>query len=305
MVLRGRRRRDRIFTRASSRRPRFVGLLVVIGALLGWLAVRGGGSGGPLEPLPSDPGLVHVHGLGINPADGVLYAATHMGLFRVPQDGKAQRIANRYQDTMGFTVVGADRFLASGHPDLREKLPPLLGLIETRDAGRTWAGKSLQGKADFHVLEYQAGWLYGYNSSQGALMASRDMTSWETRSRLQLSDFAVDPRDAGYLLAATPSGLQRSQDGGRRWDTISDAGAAHLLLIEWADGSEPIGATTRGELVSSPDRGLTWRTVGELGGEPDALLATPGRLHASVGDRGLLTSADGGRSWQPFSSRTR
>ncbi len=34
-------------------------------------------------PLPAgefpEPGLEHTHGLGVDPADGVLYAATHFG----------------------------------------------------------------------------------------------------------------------------------------------------------------------------------------------------------------------------------
>ena len=52
-------------------------------------------------PVDTDPGLVHVHGLGINPTDGALYAATHTGLFIV-RDGHASRVADRHQDTMGF-----------------------------------------------------------------------------------------------------------------------------------------------------------------------------------------------------------
>ena len=89
-------------------------------------------------------GVSHVHGLGINPADGELYAATHNGMLRVPHDAQASRVGDLFQDTMGFTVVGADHFLGSGHPDLRdEKMfkegrPPLLGLIESTDGGVTW-----------------------------------------------------------------------------------------------------------------------------------------------------------------------
>jgi len=76
----------------------------------------------------TDPGPIHVHGLGINPADGSLFIATHTGLFRVGKDSrKAIRIADRYQDTMGFSIVGPNRFLGSGHPDAREQ-----------QAGRRW-----------------------------------------------------------------------------------------------------------------------------------------------------------------------
>jgi len=118
----------------------------------------------------SDPGPVHVHGLGVNPADGALFIATHTGLFRAASGERtARRVAGRYQDTMGFTVAGPDRFLGSGHPDLREKLPPFLGLIESRDAGESWQARSLRGRADFHVLEASGQRVYGYGSD------------WETR----------------------------------------------------------------------------------------------------------------------------
>ena len=68
-----------------------------------------------------------------------MFVATHTGLFRAGREqARAVRVAGRHQDTMGFTVVGPDRFLGSGHPDGRENLPPFLGLIESRDAGASW-----------------------------------------------------------------------------------------------------------------------------------------------------------------------
>jgi len=53
---------------------------------------------------------------------------------------------------MGFTLVRPGLFLGAGHPDLREAkpgVPPLLGLIESSDNGRTWQQLSLLGKGDF------------------------------------------------------------------------------------------------------------------------------------------------------------
>ena len=83
---------------------------------------RGTGAGRAAGPV--------VHGLGLNPADGDLYTATHFGLFRVAADGVAERVGESLQDTMGFTVVGPDRFVASGHPDIRDRR------CERRDAPR-------------------------------------------------------------------------------------------------------------------------------------------------------------------------
>jgi hypothetical protein len=75
---------------------------------------------------------------------------------------------------MGFTVVAADRFLGSGHPDLRDGLPPRLGLIQSRDAGRSWTPISLLGKADFHVLRARGMQVVAYDASRGRVLVSSD-----------------------------------------------------------------------------------------------------------------------------------
>ncbi len=82
----------------------------------------------PGVAAPPGSSVAHVHGLGIDPADESLVVATRSGLFRAPAgQQRAERIGDRRQDTMGFSVVGPGRYLGSGHPDLRDDLPPLLG----------------------------------------------------------------------------------------------------------------------------------------------------------------------------------
>ena len=168
--------------------------LVVVAALL-WNAAEEG------EPSTgirlADPGPVHVHGPGINPADGSLFIATHTGLFRIGKDSrKAERVGDRSQDTMGFSIVGSNRFLGSGHPDAREQeLPPLLGLIESTDGGRSWRPISLLGEADFHVLRSVSRYVYGYDASNDRLLASADRgRSWDERNKpAPVVDLAPDP----------------------------------------------------------------------------------------------------------------
>jgi hypothetical protein len=108
-----------------------------------WCRLGGRGGRGRLRrsrprsspPVSDDPGVVHIHGLGINPRDGAPYAATHTGLF-VIREGAASRVADRYQDTMGFTVVGPDHFLGSGHGEQRRESlhPPVDGDVVDLDA---------------------------------------------------------------------------------------------------------------------------------------------------------------------------
>jgi len=177
----------------------------------------GGGAGSALPPLDVETGVVHVHGLGVDPGDGVLYAATHSGLFRVPEQGRAARVANRAQDTMGFSIVGPGRFIGSGHPDFREDdvRPPLLGLIECDDRGQTWDRISLLGKADFHALHAAHGNVYGnvygYDSTSQTFMAS----CWTAPRGEQSGSFGA-ARTSVHILAGSsigPGGRPGEQAG--------------------------------------------------------------------------------------------
>jgi hypothetical protein len=146
---------------------RAAAMLVASLAVVALAACGGDDEVGLPEPSNQvgDAGPVHVHGLGINPSDGALFVATHTGLFGAPSGTtEARRVADRFQDTMGFTVTGPDRFLGSGHRDGREGLPPVLGLIRSEDAGRTSEPISLLGERDFHVLEASGERIYGYGS---------------------------------------------------------------------------------------------------------------------------------------------
>src|SRR5215216_5767453 len=268
-------------TRARTVRWLVAGLLAAL--------VAGCSSGRPAAPganILEDPGLVHVHGLGINPADGTLYAATHTGLFTV-RDGAASRVA--------------DHFLGSGHPDARDPQlyqpgrRPLLGLIESRDAGRSWQPLSLLGEADFHALEVGHGRVYGYDATGGRFMVTSDRRHWQVRSRLELVSFAVSPTDAEVVVATTERGLVRSRDGGRRWQPI---GGPAALLLDWKRPDGLWAMTADGQAWQSRDGGQTWSRRGAFSGQPEAFLAEGERLYVAVSGLGIVSSGDGGRSWQ-------
>jgi photosystem II stability/assembly factor-like uncharacterized protein len=242
---------------------------------------------------------VHVHGLGVNPADGQVHVATHFGLWRLDGPSQAERVGDYFYDLMGFTVVDEDYFLASGHPLLTDDLPPLLGLVESSDAGQTWRSVSLLGEADFHALRVAHEAVWGWNSSDGALLASDDGRDWERRSTVSsLLDFVVDPDDPERLVAAVAAGLddaglQRSGDGGRTWDPVEGPALARLA---WQTPDRLWGVAMDGTVWCSRDGGDTWNETGTVDGAPEAFADAGDRLLVAAGGA-VAQSLDGGATW--------
>jgi hypothetical protein len=306
------KRRDRAEAAASPARrfPRGLVLLGLLG-LAGLLALgvlvwqtRDDGQPGFRSLAPDDPGPVHVHGLGINPADGALFIATHTGLYRVDEgEREAERVSDRYQDTMGFTIVGPNRFLGSGHPDLNEareqELPPLLGLIESTDSGKSWEPVSLLGEADFHVLRFAGEHVYGYDASNDRLLVSADQgRSWrELEKPGPLIDLTVDPAGSQHLLATSTGGLEEglfeSRNGGQDWNNVSP----FVGLLAWPRHNRLYLIASGGLVFRSPD-GRKVEHVGQIGGQPAALLATSSDdLYVALHDGTIKRTHDGGVTW--------
>lgn len=251
------------------------------------------------RPVIEDPGPLHVHGLGVNPADGALFVATHTGLFRAgPGERRPRRVADRYQDTMGFTVTGPDRFLGSGHPDGRDDLPPFLGLIRSTDAGRSWDPVSLLGKHDFHVLEAAGARIYGYGSDfdsrRASLLVSDDGgRSWKERPPPEpLISLAIDPTDPDHVVASGENGTYSSTDAARRWRPL----AAEPGLLAWTrralcrvDGG--------GDVSCSSGGGGSWQPAGALEGQAAAFDSAGNDLYAALHDGTVKRSADDGKTW--------
>ena len=246
-----------------------------------------------LAPNDGPLDLIHVHGLGVNPADGLLYVATHTGLFRL-KDGKPELVGKRNWDVMGFTVRGPNDFIGGGHPSPNEirdgKYPPLLGFIQSKDAAKNWDILAMKGEADLHALAVHDGMIYAVDATKGNFLASPDGKKWETRSQLTASSITVE--SDGKILATTTKGTQRSADQGRTWTPVADAPALVLVATQPAAGAW--GIDGKG-VVYQMGGGGSWVRVGNVQGRPEAFAATSDRLFAAT-DQGIFESRDG-RTW--------
>lgn len=247
----------------------------------------------PPAPTSDDTSVGHIHGLGIDPADDTLYVATHFGLFHVDDDGDPTRVADRWQDTMAFTVVGAGHFLASGHPDLREDLPAHLGLIESTDAGRTWTPLALQGEADFHILEPAGDVLYAYDATSGRLLRTEDRTSFEEIVTAPL--ISVAAREGSALLTATTGEGELISIDTSTGET-SELGGPTTIYLDTARDGTLAGIDPAGVVRISADEGKTWEEVGSIDGQPAAFTITEQDWYAATRDA-AFHSTDDGRTW--------
>ncbi|EFQ82884.1 BNR/Asp-box repeat protein [Aeromicrobium marinum DSM 15272] len=233
----------------------------------------------------------HVHGVATNPADGSVYVAAHAGVYRLdPTANTGIRMAGRVQDTMGFTAAGPDTFLGSGHPDLREDLPPNLGLIRSTDAGRTWDAVSLSGEADLHAMDTADDLIMAYDALSGRVISTTDGTTWETVAAGEVRDLAVAPD--GTVWSVDAAGALATASGGA-W-VAADGPSEAVGFIDITPDGTLVVATPGGEVLTSSTDGV-WQAAGSV---------PPGIQAVDVADRWLAVSAtavhestDGGSTW--------
>ncbi|MEJ7825324.1 MAG: F510_1955 family glycosylhydrolase [Solirubrobacteraceae bacterium] len=267
---------------------------MAIGALLA--ATLAGGDADERAAGGGVTGGGHIHGLGVNPADGSLYIATHGGLFRAAKSSsQASRVGSSDRDLMGFSVVGRDRFVASGHPGSEPGLPPNIGLTESRDGGETWEPVSLTGEADFHVLRASGSRVYGYDGVTDRLMVSTSTgREWTQRQMPSpVLDLAIDPSDGERVIATTQSGLMLSRDAAGSWQKLSD----QVALLAWPARDRLVMLDGAGQVSVSADGGRTTRVRGRVRGQAVSLMADRDAVYVALADGSVLESTDGGTSF--------
>lgn len=266
------------------------------------------GSQALAQPVPvSDLARqTHIHGLAVDRLDpDHLLIATHHGLFRAGPDGTAERISV-VQDFMGFTPhpSEAGALYASGHPAEGGNL----GFIASTDNGGSWEPVSpgVGGPVDFHQMSVSLADPKVIYGAYGALQVSRDSgRTWAVAGPLpeRLIDLAASAKDANTLYAATETRLLMSSDAGGAWTAVLEGAPVSLVEVA-SDGMLYAFVVGRG-LVSSAEGQSGFEPVGS--GWDDRIMlhlavdpANPERMFAAMRHGDILTSTDGGASWEPF-----
>jgi len=205
---------------------------------------------------------------------------------------------------MGFTVVGPNHFLGSGHPG-SENDPPFLGLIESRNAGARWRSISLRGEVDFHVLEAQGRTVYGFGSDwetrEAMFLRSDDRGRTWTRLRPPeaLLGLAIDPANPNMTVALGEQRGWLSRDGGATWRPLSVPGG----MVTWTPELGLIAVDTEGVIRHASEPTAEWNEAGRLPGPPAALEGVGDEVLAATHESQILSSRDGGQTWQDVLKR--
>ncbi|MBQ1083289.1 F510_1955 family glycosylhydrolase [Nocardiopsis sp. B62] len=243
----------------------------------------------------------HVHGAGVDPESGEVLVASHAGLFTLPAPDRLTRDATVPAhvgpaiDLMGFAVRGPGHYLASGHPEGDTDMPDPVGLIETRDGGRSWEALSLSGESDFHALASSGDLVVGFD---GALRATEDGVDWtDLDPGVEAAALAVSD-DGRTVVATTPRGPMRSTDGGAGFAAVPEA--PPLALVDWVPGGSTVfGVAVDGGVYRSDDAGESWERTGGLSGTPEALHADEDQVIV-VADLLVARSTDGGATFDAW-----
>lgn len=245
--------------------------------------------------VPADYG--HVHGMAVNPADGLLYLGTHAGTV-VVDGGTIARVGDSTIDLMGFAAAGADHFYASGHPGPGDDLPDPVGLIESTDGGKTWEPLSLAGEVDFHTIGAAGEQVYGF---AGQLVGTSNGTDWTPGAAdVAPVSLAVHPDEGDQVVGTTEDGPTLSTDGGKSF-TLLD-GAPLLLFVAWPTPDALWGVSPEGTLYDSADAGRTWTERGAVDAPTAFTAGTDGTVVVATQTE-ILTSNDG-ETFEPVAEVT-
>lgn len=175
--------------------------------------------------------LPHIHGLAYSSDGKKLYLPVHVGL-AVYSNGRWNQAPGPTHDYMGFSAT-RDAFYSSGHPAPGSLLRNPLGLIKSRDQGKTWHALGLAGESDFHLMSasYETDAVYVFNSVSNSRMVQPgiystkdDGQTWQAHQGAGLAgepiSLAVHPSRPQLVAVGTSSGLYFSEDGGERFQPL-------------------------------------------------------------------------------------
>jgi hypothetical protein len=264
--------------------------------------------------------LRDVHGLTYSADGKQLMVAVHDGL-AVYENGKWSKSQAPQHDYMGFSAT-AKHFYSSGHPARGSGLVNPLGVIRSKDGGKTWDTLGLERESDFHLLatSWNTSAIYVWNHAPNSRMRQpglhytlNDGFVWKPARAAGLKGnpmaLAVHPGNATLVAAATASGVYLSRDSGERFEPVA-SGAQGVSVFFDLDGKQLWYGTFDGQarFARAPLGGkATSVALPAIGRDAVAYIAqNPAKrteYAIATFEKSVYLSKDSGRTWTAIAER--
>jgi photosystem II stability/assembly factor-like uncharacterized protein len=299
----------------KTRRPLFFVILSLLVVLLAACGSNGATATAPPDVAVNGFGSAknHGHSLLVLP-DNVLMLATHYGLFRSSDSGKAwqevaagakQPMAGLMTTSLVNSSLNTQRLYVLTLPAV-QNATATLGLYTSADEGLTWqlvvATKTIGSMYFVAPGNDSPDEVYVYLPNEGpqGLKISHDAGQHFTNTGALpfsiLGLFAI-PGAPGQLIAYGNNGMARSSDAGDHWQVISNISGG-VFGMTTSGPHSPIYASGDSGVYASNDGGKTFKLVySQI--SFGSLTASPAQTQILYGKTGqaIYRSTDGGHSW--------
>lgn len=268
--------------------------------------------------------LTGIHGIGFSSDGKKLLVSAAEGMHEYANRVWRRTTADAYRYA-GFSMVD-DGYYASGRPGEGVALRDPLGIVRSRDEGRTLDMLDLYGEASFPLLAagYRSHVLYVVNPKPNARMEKpglyhslNDAATWNLVAmdgvHGDLYAIAAHPTASGTVAIATETGVFVSDDAGSRFGpvvgkmqatAIAFDPSGRLLAAGFKDGKPKLFRwhrdTAKMEMLALPSLaegdGITYIAQNA---------ALPNELAVATAAKDVYRSADNGRSWQRIAEKGR
>lgn len=259
--------------------------------------------------------FTHIHGLGYTSDGEELYVPAHDGLRILKDSSWTIPTEGERHDYMGFTMF-KDGFYSSGHPAPNSDLPNPLGIVRSKDYGKTIETLGLTGEIDFHgmTVGYETEEIYVFNPAQNSQMnqpgfyySTDKAKTWEQSDLAGLKGQAValsaHPTDAGVVAIGTDQGVFLSEDHGNSFERLSISGT--VSAVSFGHQNNLFIATRTDEVnlfqIDLSTKESVELSVPEIGDEAISYIKQnpmkQNELVFATNNRNVYTSNDGGNTW--------
>lgn len=149
--------------------------------------------------------------------------------------------------------------------------------------------------------------IFAASGNKGVFVSSTNGSSWTAsdKSNNGLENDWVNAltSSAGFVFAATYSGVSASQDNGQTWNTVNTGLLNKDIRSLAYNGTLLFGGSNDGGVFASVNNGMQWALCGLQNTSVTSFMAVGGTVYAGAyGNYGVHETTDLGNSWTPLYS---